>query len=625
MFLICLTVLNSLCYSIKSISPIKHLLQQLRASLLPRMKVFKFGNCYLNLTERRVLKNGKFLELTSKTFDVLRLLIEKSGEIVTKDEILGSVWNGSFVEEGNLAVQVSKLRRLLNESKNEHFIETVQGSGYRFVCAVDAVGVEEWRKNLPDRNHLHVEKIEQHRAEFTFDSIAVLPLDNESGNAEMEYLADGLTESFINSLSHVSGLKVIARNTVFRYKNKDADVREVGATLGVATVLTGRIRLIKERLRFSVELTKTADGTQLWGKQFNHPFSDIIETQEQIISAVSEQLQTEIKSVTKNHEATAITNNPESYKFYLKGKYLFEKRNVEDIYKALDYFKKSVLYDPTNVHSYAEIYECYYLLYGFDYVSYETALAEINLILSAITELNQSVDVVQVMHGGINLTFKWNFKKAEEHLLKAISINSSCLIARFRYVEMLMVLERFPEVSEQLKQIVLIDPLSRLTCVRVGRLFYRMQKNDTALDYLMEALEMEPRSYETLAVLGGVLTELGNYSEALETFQKSLEICYNVEVLSMIGYVYALEGKIFEAKDIIKQIELKLTKGYNHPLQIAKIYLALGEKERVYNYLEQAFEQHESDLLALNTDPRWKTIRDEPRFIELRERIRLPR
>ena len=195
------------------------------------MKIYRFGNCWLNLTERRVLKNRKYLELTSKTFDVLQMLVENCGEIVTKDEILGKVWNGSFVEEGNLAVQISKLRRLLDESKNEPFIETVQGSGYRFISSLKTVRVDEWRKQLPDEIHLQNNK---NSRDFTFDSIAVLPLVNESNDAEIEYLADGLTESFINSLSRVSGLKVIARNTVFRYKNKDIEAKEVGETLGVA-------------------------------------------------------------------------------------------------------------------------------------------------------------------------------------------------------------------------------------------------------------------------------------------------------------------------------------------------------------------------------------------------------
>ncbi|MGI8640250.1 MAG: winged helix-turn-helix domain-containing protein [Pyrinomonadaceae bacterium] len=255
------------------------------------MRVYKFGKCYLNTTERRVTKNREYIELTPKTFDVLQFLVENCGEIVTKEAILAKVWNDSFVEEGNLAVHISKLRGLLNADRTEPFIETVQGSGYRFVSSVKAVGDGKWKKHLPDNNHLQIDKISE---KFIFDSIAVLPLDNKSNDAELEYLADGLTESFINSISCISGLKVTARNTVFRYKNKDADAKEVGETLGVAAVLTGRIRVVKENLMTSVELIKTTDGTQVWGIRLDQPFLNIIEVQEKITFKVSEKLRSEI-------------------------------------------------------------------------------------------------------------------------------------------------------------------------------------------------------------------------------------------------------------------------------------------------------------------------------------------
>jgi DNA-binding winged helix-turn-helix (wHTH) protein len=186
-----------------------------KRNLLP-MKIYEFRNCLLNSAERRVIRDGKYLELTPRTFDVLQLLVEKSGEIVTKDEILGKVWNGSFVEEGNLPVHASKLRRLLNDNKAEHFIETVQGSGYRFVSPVKLVNANEWLKHLPSNNGTQPVRTS---TRFIFDSIAVMPLRNESNNPEIDYLADGLTESFINSLSRIPDLKVIARDTVFRYKN----------------------------------------------------------------------------------------------------------------------------------------------------------------------------------------------------------------------------------------------------------------------------------------------------------------------------------------------------------------------------------------------------------------------
>src|SRR5215204_6272215 len=193
------------------------------------MKIYKFRNFYLNPAERQVIKGENCLELTSRTFDVLQLLLENGGDVLTKDEILGKVWNGNFVEEGNLAVHISKLRRLLDETKDQPFIETVQGSGYRFVAPVQRISQSDWEKRLSGINPLPPENVSH---EWTFDSIAVLPLQNESGDVEIEYLADGLTESFINSLSRLPNLKVIARNTVFRYKNKISDAKEVGETLG---------------------------------------------------------------------------------------------------------------------------------------------------------------------------------------------------------------------------------------------------------------------------------------------------------------------------------------------------------------------------------------------------------
>lgn len=266
------------------------------------MKIYRFRNCLLNPVERRVLRGGKYLELTTKTFDVLQLLIENRGAIVTKDEILGKVWNGSFVEEGNLAVHISKLRRLLDETSQQPFIETVQGSGYRFVAPVNETDRSDWEKIAAQTNHSFQDKSSP---EWIFDSIAVLPLQNEGGDVEIEYLADGLTESFINSLSRLPNLKVIARNTAYQYKNKNANAKEIGETLGVATILTGRIRVVKDCLTVGVELTKSKDGTQLWGKHFNRSFTDILGIEESVISEVLGKLQSKanLNLFTKLSEA----------------------------------------------------------------------------------------------------------------------------------------------------------------------------------------------------------------------------------------------------------------------------------------------------------------------------------
>lgn len=589
--------------------------------MLLGMKIYRFKNFYLNPTERRVIKNGQFLELTTKTFDVLQLLIENGNEVVSKDEILGKVWNGSFVEEGNLPVHISKLRRQLDEAKNQQFIETVQGSGYRFVQPVYEVSQAEWEKNLSEVEPLSEEPASR---EWIFDSIAVLPLRNENGDEEIEYLADGLTESFINSLSRLPNLKVIARNTVFRYKNKNADAREVGETLGVATVLTGRIRIVKDRLIIGIELTKTKDGSQLWGTHFNRLFTDIFDIQESIISEVLENLKSEINNAAKNHSTNQITRNSESYKLYLKGKYFFDTLTLEGITKAIEYFEKSIAFDPYNVNSYVEIVECYISLFLSDFISYENTLVKINPLLSLVSKFDQKLDKIQAVYGAKKMYLDWNFKEAERHLQFALNLNPTCLTARNRYLQLLIYLSRFSEAFKELSNLMIDDSLSIMVYQRIGRMSYYLNNFDSALSYLEEFLEMDPNNYLGLALLGATLTELQNYERALIMFHKSLNIQFNFETLAMIGYTYARADKKEEAYEIIKQIELQSTDNNQQSTKLSRIYFAVGEKETAYEILNQALENHEADLIALKIDPRFRKVVNEPRFKELILKVGLP-
>ena len=599
------------------INPIIHIKRTKR--FLLGMKIYKFRNFYLNPAERQVIKGENCLELTSRTFDVLQLLLENGGEVLTKDEILGKVWNGSFVEEGNLAVHISKLRRLLDETKNQPYIETVQGSGYRFVAPVHEASQSEWEKIFSGINPSLPENSPH---EWTFDSIAVLPLQNESNDPEIEYLADGLTESFINSLSHLSNLRVIARNTVFRYKNKTPDAKEVGKTLGVATILTGRIRVMKDNLTIGIELTKTADGSQLWGTHFNRSFIDIFEIQESIIFEVSEKLRSEIGSIRES--SAFITNNAESYKLFLKGKYFLDKWTEDNVYKAIEYFDKSVSFDPTNVYSYVEMIECYFMLYFCDYVSYTDVSTKITPLLSIVSEMNQNVDVLQAMYGAKKMYLDWDFKAAETHFQNALRINHSCLIARYRYSHLLLHSGKFKESLEQLQQISLIDPLSIINRIRIGRTFYKMRRYENALFYLREALELEPTNYVALAIIGAILTKLGDYDEALKLLEESLNAQFNIETLSCIGYLNAVKGDKDKAYQIIDQMK-SLSENKNHSgMRLAKIYLALGNKDIAYELLDDAFEKHDVDLVSLKFHPIWTPINNETRFKNLLLKVGLP-
>lgn len=585
------------------------------------MKVYKFGNIYLNTQSRQVIKNGKPIVLTPKTFDVLQFLVENHGKIVTKDELLGKVWEGNFVEESNLAVHISKLRNLLVSNKTEPLIETVPGSGYRFVAIVQTAELEDWeRHSNPANNSSLVISSEQ---EFS-DSIAVLPLKNEAGDEETEYLADGLTESIINNLTYIPNLKVIARNSVFRYKNKDIVIKEIGEKLGVSKVLTGRIRAFRDDLIVSIELVNAANDSQIWGFQFNQPFSDIIKIQEEIISAVSEKLRSEVNQVINKSINNPITENTESYRLYLKGKYFLNKATEPSIYKAIECFEKSVSYDPLNVYSYVEMIESFRLLYIWDYITYDETLTKIKPLLSITKNLNQSIAEVQVILGAIKETLEWKFEEAETHFRKALMLNPNCVTVRYRYLILLTDLGKFSEALKEANKLITLDPISTNSYRHIGRMFYKMGQFTNAIKYLREILDLEPDDYISLAILGATLTELGEYEEALIILKKSLEIQFNLDVLSFVGYTYALSNMPNKAQQIIDQIKSQFQNKHHISLKLAIIYLGLGEKETAFELLEKALEEHDIDLAALKSDPRMKTLHNDQKFKGLLSKIGLP-
>lgn len=581
------------------------------------MPIFRFRDCFLNTTERRAVRNGKNLKLTPKAFDLLELLIEKRGSIVSKDEILGKIWNGSFVEEGNLPVHISVLRRLLEESEDRTFIETAQGIGYRFVAPVHLVKEDEWEDRISARS----DSDEKNYEGLLFGSIAVLPLHNEDHEHEIDYLADGLTESFINSLSHISGLQVLARSTVFRYKNKKVDPRKVGEILGVQAVLSGRLRIVKDSMMISVELTNVSAGSQIWGTRFHEPFTEIIEIQEKIAHGVSQKLISEISQVTRNSVKQFQTNDTEAYRLYLKGKFFLEKRTIPDVLKAIEYFQQSISRDPSNPYPYIEACEAYLLLNIFDQISFHEMLARLEPFLSVLAEGNQSIDVLHAMHG-LRLVLSWKFELAEEHLEKAIAINPNCLAAHYRYVDNLTLTGRTREALHAMKYIPQLDPLSSLTHKRMGKMLWKLRRYESSIWHLTEALEMEPGNPQTTLMLGFTLAEVGKYDEAISILRESVDSGASLEALAMIAYTQARAGRNEDAYLTLERVFDQDRDGSNYLKAI--IYGTLGESERAFDCLYTGLERHEIDLGALKADPRMDSLRNDERFSELIRKIGFP-
>src|SRR5947209_4334675 len=281
---------------------------------------YQFGPFRVDTRERRLLRDGEVVPLTPKVFDILLVLVQNSGHILSKDEVMNLVWPNTAVEEGNIARNISTLRNALGERPREHqYIETVPWRGYRFVANVKEVRDESVRTAI--------------------SSIAVLPFVNVADDPSLEYLADGITESLINDLSQLAPLKVMSRNSVFRYKGRETEALTVGRDLNVQAIVTGRVARHDDLLSISVELVDARDDSHLWGAQYLRQSSDIFTMPERIAQEITEKLCLKLTGEEQRRLTRRHTESAEAYQFYLKGRYHFNKLTVDGVQKGIEHFK----------------------------------------------------------------------------------------------------------------------------------------------------------------------------------------------------------------------------------------------------------------------------------------------
>lgn len=583
--------------------------------------LFKFGDFYLNTFERTLVKDNKSIPIPSKTFDVLHLLVKRNGKTITKDTIMNEVWNGSFVEEGNLSVHISKLRKLLEATKDEPFIKTVSGHGYQFVVNVEAVSKRPDKAKAAPGSRRSTAISDD---EFRPDSIAVLPLKNENGDEEIDYLADGLTESLINCLSYIPDFRVLARDTVFRYKDKDINPVEIGKTLGVASVLTGRIRIFKENLIIGVELVNTSDGIQIWGTHLNEPFADIFIMQEKLAEAIAENLKENAFHTIKNALPGKSMQGTESYRLYLKGKYLLDKHLYENFDSSAKYFRESIQLDPRNALAHIALAECYLWQYAYDCKPLSESLNIVLKSLDAAALINPNISSLYSIKGKAALNLEWDMQKSELFFKKAIKLNPNNIAAYHGYARLSIVTGNFPYAIKLSQKFESLAPLSSLNNKWAAQILYNLGDFESAATKLEEILAFEPNDPMTLTLLSAVFAEMGKFDSALEASEASFKIGHHYENIAMIGYIDGLAGHYDDAMKIIEKLEIASKNTFIPQLYRALIYTGLGKPDAAFGFLEQSFKNHESDIIALKIDPRFFIHRNDARFNDLISRIGLP-
>src|ERR1044071_1227782 len=351
---------------------------------------YEFGPYRLDPHERVLTRAGDTISLTPKATEILLLLVVNAGQLVEKDELLQQVWPDTFVEESNLSQNIFTLRRALGDERaGPRYIETVARRGYRFVATVRVVG--------PDENHQMLAPAAVDVVQRTV--VAVLPFTNSTGDPDVEYLADGVTDNIINNLSRVAKLRVMSRSAIFRYKTKELDPQPIGRELGASAVLVGKINARPSGVAISVELVEASTGWQLWGESFDCDNKDILEIQDAITRQLLISLKLQLSGDEEKRVTARYTENAEAYQAYLEGRYHWSRYTRKGIEKAIGHFRRAIDLDPNYALAYASIIDCYLRL-ATNYLPPEVDMPQ---LLFACRQTDDS-------NPKIKLRFEWDWK-----------------------------------------------------------------------------------------------------------------------------------------------------------------------------------------------------------------------
>jgi TolB-like protein/DNA-binding winged helix-turn-helix (wHTH) protein/Flp pilus assembly protein TadD len=452
------------------------------------------------------------------------------------------------------------------------------------------------------------------------DSVAVLPFANMSNDPNMEYFSDGITESLINNLSQLPQLKVIARNSAFRYKGKEIDPQEVAQALGVGAVVTGRIIQRGDNLEISVELINTSDKTQMWGEQYNRRASDLQMVQAEISRAIAEKLRLRLTGTQERQLSKRATDNPQAYQLYLAALFHARKGNMEGLKKAHDYLNQAVVLDPNFALAFAAMPAIYSNLSDIRGLDPGEAIAKGRAAAQKALELDGTLAEA---HNGLAVIKRqeWDWQGAESEYKRAIELNPNLAAAHGNYALFLAVMGRTAEALAENRRAQELDPL-RISFKGIeGGILFSARLYDEALQVFQNVLRMQPDYALAHTGLARTYAAKGMYAEAINGFQKAISLYGVPNGLIDLGYVYAVSGKRDEALVILNK--LKTSKEYVSPTGLAILYTGLGDKEAAFEWLERAYAAHDSQLQYLKVDPRYDSLRSDPRLEDLLRRMKL--
>ena len=595
----------------------------------PARRIARFGSFEVDLRSGELRRDGIRVPLQDQPFRLLAFLIERGGDVVTREELRERLWPAGFVDfEQGLNTAIRKLRAALDDSaENARFIETLPRRGYRFIAPVS------WNESpaappAPRRWQAISAAVAiavlaaiasavllfqpQATLPATIDSVAVLPFTIDQ--ADSDHVSDGLTEVLIDSLSRHSDLRVTSRATVFRYRGT-ADPQRLGRQLDVTAIVVGDVRLENSNYTVRVDLIDVDSGAQLWGNRFRAPASGLASLQARISDGLSQRIRP--RSVTTRR----LTDNAAAYDLYLKGLYVWNRRSKNDLSKAIDYFTQATRLDPTFAAAYAGLANTWGVMVGYNLTPSESGSLKVIAAAQKALDLDPSSAEAYTSIATTKFRNLWDFEGAEADYQRALALNPNYATGHQWYADYLRAMGRFADARREIDIAYRLEPLSTATTAARCWGFFNERRFREAIAFGRQAGELDPRFGGPYCVANS-LAAVGDYEGLFAELQR---VDPESDAPRLLAAAYreggreALYRKRLELFLASKDVEERKT------LDVAETYAVLGERDAAFEWLEKAYARRVPRLTSFHIDPHYDSLREDPRFDDLVRRIGLPK
>ena len=644
-------------------------------------RIYRFGVFEVDLKASELRKNGLRLKLPEQPFQILAVLLERPGEIITRDELRNRLWPGdTFVDfDHGLNNAVMRLRETLGDSsENPRFVETIPRRGYRFIAPVEEISYPSQAsstaegEHLPSNGHsavmvsppaettaipLRIQTVRRIKslwialgilavaliATLSFyygrsanspgahanqsTSLVVLPLENLSGDKDQEYFADGMTDELIANLAKIRSLRVISRSTAMAYKGTHKPLSEIAHELNVDAVVEGTVLRVGSRVRITAELVQVATDRHLWADTYESQMGDVLALQNRVSSAIVNQIRINLTPEERERLAKTPAVAPEAYENYLKGRYYWNKRTDENLTKAIGYFEEATRQDRQYALAYAGLSDCYAIISATIFGTMQGSVAAPRAKEAAqhALEIDPTLAEAETSLATVKFNYDWDWPGAAAGFERAIQLNPSYATAYQRYSLYLMAMERTQESFSKINKARELDPLSISINFSLGWRLYMAREYDRAIEQLRNTLEMDP-SYELAHLVAGeAYDEKGEFPLAIAELNKAVELSHGTPMmLSALAHAYARSGNKREAEKILDQLSTEARTKYVSPYYVALVYAGLGENETAQTWLEKALQDRSNGLVFLQVEPALDGLRLNPRFLALQKKLAFP-